>query len=67
VDQEVRWTPWRKARASGNQGGNCVEVAAAVHRMAVRDSKDPTGPVLTFQASAWVGFLESVRRGSISR
>jgi hypothetical protein len=39
---------WRKSSYSGNGGGNCVEVARNIpHVVAVRDSKDPYGPVLT--------------------
>jgi len=37
---------WRKASRSGENGGNCVELAAFPGMVAVRDSKDPTGPVL---------------------
>ena len=64
---DVRWSRWRKASASGNQGGNCVEIAAAVGRFGVRDSKDASGPVLAFEASAWTNFIEGVRRDSFSR
>ncbi|MGH3803124.1 MAG: DUF397 domain-containing protein, partial [Pseudonocardiaceae bacterium] len=37
--------------------GNCVEVAALPggHR-AIRDSKHPTGPALTFTAAEWIVF-----------
>ncbi|CAM5659598.1 hypothetical protein SFUMM280S_07759 [Streptomyces fumanus] len=40
---------WRKSSYSSDQGGECVEVATPPHRAgaAVRDSKLPTGPVLT--------------------
>jgi len=44
---------WRKAIRSGENGGNCVEladVAGAV--VAVRDSKDPNGPVLLLTRAA---------------
>ncbi|NKZ03238.1 DUF397 domain-containing protein [Actinomadura latina] len=38
---------WRKASRSGENGGNCVELAdMAGSIVAVRDSKDPHGPVL---------------------
>jgi hypothetical protein len=51
---------WRKSSYSGN-GGNCVEVAdnlVAEHGIVlVRDSKDPSGPILTFTSSEWVAFL----------
>jgi hypothetical protein len=48
----------------GSGGGNCVEVAELGngHR-AVRDSKDPAGPVLTFTAAAWAAFTTGIRSG----
>ncbi|MGH3387662.1 MAG: DUF397 domain-containing protein [Actinomadura sp.] len=35
---------WRKNSRSTGQGGDCVEVAGLRGRIAVRDSKNPTGP-----------------------
>lgn len=35
---------WRKSSFSGSNGGNCVEVASGLR--ALRDSKNPGGPVL---------------------
>jgi hypothetical protein len=52
---------WRKSSYSGNNGGNCVEVAAT-DRVMVRDTKDRTGPVLRFDAAAWRRFAEKVKR-----
>jgi hypothetical protein len=37
---------WRKSSHSGGQGGQCVELAAMVDSVAIRDSKDPDGPRL---------------------
>jgi hypothetical protein len=52
---------WRKSSRSGTQGGNCVEVAGNLAGVvAVRDSKDPTGPVLTFSPAAWRAFILSL-------
>ncbi|MEU7366488.1 DUF397 domain-containing protein [Streptomyces hygroscopicus] len=49
---------WRKSSYSGGEGGACVEVASCrpdtVH---VRDSKNSTGPVLTFAAHEWAEFV----------
>ncbi|MFY9809644.1 MAG: DUF397 domain-containing protein [Pseudonocardiaceae bacterium] len=44
--------------------GNCVEVAdlPGGHR-AVRDSKNPAGPALTFTPAEWVAFTAGVRAG----
>lgn len=52
---------WRKSSYSGQGSGNCVEVASVDHGSAVRDSKNPTGPVLAFAGSGWATFLGSVR------
>lgn len=55
---------WRKASASGN-AGNCVEVAVNLPGVvAVRDSKDPAGPALTFTPAAWCTFTARLRRGN---
>ncbi|MFG3641686.1 DUF397 domain-containing protein [Micromonospora sp. NPDC047762] len=49
---------WRKSRRSGSSGGNCVEVADNLPGVVgVRDSKDPSGPALTFGPAAWRAFV----------
>ena len=53
---------WRKSSRCGPTGGNCVEVAAGPGRVAVRDSKDPSGPRLSFSPVAWRRFLAGVPR-----
>ncbi len=52
---------WRTSSDSAN-GGDCVEVAAAPRVVLVRDSKDRTGPVLSFSAARWRAFLTAVGR-----
>ncbi|WP_254716158.1 DUF397 domain-containing protein [Actinomadura sp. WMMB 499] len=42
---------WRKSSHSGATG-NCVEVAALPHGVAVRDSKNADGPVIVLAAAA---------------
>jgi hypothetical protein len=55
---------WKKSSYSGGQGGNCVEVAARpTGEVGVRDSKDPTGPMLSFTREAWRVFTGSYSRG----
>lgn len=52
---------WRKSTRS-NGSGNCVEVADDLAgKVGVRDSKDPSGPVLTFTPDAWVAFINGLR------
>jgi hypothetical protein len=55
---------WRKATRSTSNGGNCVEVARNLPGIvAVRDSKNPDGPVLTIEAARWRGFIADVKTG----
>lgn len=54
---------WRKSRRSAGNGGNCVEVAAVDRRVAVRDSKDRTGPVLAFGERDWATFVRTAKAG----
>ena len=57
---------WRKSSHSGNNGGNCVEVARNLPgAVAVRDSKDPEGPVLVFTPDQWRAFAAGVRAGEL--
>ena len=55
---------WRTSSYSGDNGGNCVEVGTTAPAIAVRDSTDPGGPVLTFPAHAWTVFAEQVKAGA---
>lgn len=54
---------WRTSTHSGT--GDCVEVAVtgSGHRdlILVRDSKDTSGPKLSFSRSHWLAFVEFVR------
>jgi hypothetical protein len=54
---------WRKARASGANGGNCVEVGQVADGMVlVRDTKDHgRGPVHRFTCAEWEAFTAGVR------
>lgn len=55
-------TRWRKASFSGNGGGDCVEVATGRPGVvAVRDSKDPNGPVLVVTPGGWASFTARLR------
>lgn len=54
---------WRKSSYSGNNGGACIEVVAA-RTVAVRDSKDPDGPILAFGPQAWTVFTARLKAGT---
>jgi hypothetical protein len=45
----------------GQHGGNCIEIAAMARMVAVRDSKDPDGPVLAFGPNDWQRFADQVK------
>lgn len=50
---------WHKSSYSGGaEDGDCVEVSLA-HDALVRDSKNPSGGVLTFGFAAWKNFIEN--------
>ncbi len=53
---------WFKSSYSGDEGGECVEVAADATAIHVRDSKDRGGPQLAFAPSAWAGFVVNLGR-----
>ncbi|MEV7941686.1 DUF397 domain-containing protein [Kitasatospora sp. NPDC088264] len=62
---ELGTASWRKSSYSGDDGGECIEVAlgSLPGAVPVRDSKDPHGPALVFPASAWEAFVSAVREG----
>ncbi|MGH3913811.1 MAG: DUF397 domain-containing protein, partial [Pseudonocardiaceae bacterium] len=51
---------WRKSTYSNDQGA-CVEVTDLGDGRAVRDSKDPTGPVLITSPAQWAAFTSALR------
>ncbi|MEV0262730.1 DUF397 domain-containing protein [Streptomyces sp. NPDC050617] len=58
-------TEWVRSSYSGPEGGQCVEWApgAVAHGVVpVRDSKDPSGPVLTVSPAAWAAFIAFAAR-----
>ena len=53
---------WRKSSYSGNGGSDCVEVATSQPGgVAVRDSKNPDGPVLALTPDDWTSFTAHLR------
>jgi uncharacterized protein DUF397 len=61
ADSEQPPLSWRKSTVS--ESGNCAEVAFDGDVVRMRQSQDPSGPVLTFSLAEWVAFLTGVRGG----
>ncbi|MFD8965021.1 DUF397 domain-containing protein [Streptomyces sp. NPDC059568] len=61
---------WFKSSYSQN-GGQCIEVAANLVAtrgvVPVRDSKNPSGPVLNIPADAFTSFVEGVKADEFPR
>ncbi|MFE7760926.1 DUF397 domain-containing protein [Streptomyces sp. NPDC057438] len=49
---------WFKSSYSAGDGGQCVEVAAGMGAVHVRDSKDTTHAALAVLPTAWTAFIE---------
>ena len=61
---QLEGATWRKSlRSVGN--GCCVETARLSGYIAVRDSKDASGPALLFSDRAWSAFVGGVKTGII--
>jgi hypothetical protein len=63
---ELTRAAWFKATAS-NGSQSCVEVAHLESWTAVRDSKDPDGPVHCYTPREWACFLDGARSGEFDR
>ena len=63
MDVDLRSAEWRKSTRSGPYTDNCVEVAFVGEAIAVRDSKNPGGPVLIFTTAEWDAFVGGAKEG----
>lgn len=52
---------WRKSSYSGANGGECVEVGNPSGMIAIRDSKDPSGPMVTMKRNDFRRFTETLK------
>jgi hypothetical protein len=60
---DITGAVWHKSSRSDNNGGACVEVAELGTAVAVRDSKDRSGPILIFTPEEWRAFVGGVKDG----
>ncbi|MEU8038770.1 DUF397 domain-containing protein [Streptosporangium sp. NPDC049078] len=63
LQQRLVNAAWFKSSRSQGTTDNCVEVAFASEVVAVRDSKDPGGAILSFSPNDWAAFLRCVKAG----
>jgi hypothetical protein len=65
--QRLGAVTWIKSSYSGDNGGDCVEVAPGFPgRVPVRDSKNPGGAALAVSPAGWASFLATVKDGGLS-
>jgi Domain of unknown function (DUF397) len=60
-DRDPASATWLRSARCTN--GDCVEVAFLGGEVALRDSKDKSGPMLVFSAAEWRAFLDNARSG----
>ncbi|WP_433229683.1 DUF397 domain-containing protein [Actinomadura formosensis] len=56
---DLKNATWHKSSYSGSNGGDCVELAGLPGAVAVRDSKDPDGPILLLNRAALRSAVQS--------
>ena len=62
MDVDLSRADWHKSTRSNGSGGNCVEVARNLPGVvAVRDSKNPHGPVLIIGRDEWARLITRLR------
>lgn len=57
---------WLKAQSSSANGA-CVEIARTAGKIAIRDSKDPDGPILVYTPAEFKAFLSGAQNGEFDR
>jgi hypothetical protein len=62
----VKKNVWIKSTRTGSNG-QCVEVRDRGVVVDVRDSKNPSGPTLTFTPGEWSAFVEGVKDGEFDQ
>ncbi|HUB38112.1 MAG TPA: DUF397 domain-containing protein [Streptosporangiaceae bacterium] len=65
-DAERAGLAWLKAQSSAGNG-QCIEIASAAGKIAIRDSKDPDGAILVYTPGEFRAFLDGARNGEFDR
>ena len=52
---------WLKARNCENT--SCIEITSLHGIVALRNSKNPDGPILQYTADEWIAFLKGAKNG----
>jgi Domain of unknown function (DUF397) len=65
IDSGDSGLSWRTASHSVGNGA-CVEIAQVNGQIAIRDSKDPEGPILNYSVRAFRSFLGVTKNGRIT-
>jgi hypothetical protein len=57
---------WRKSSYSSGGGSNCVEVAVVSGSVAIRDSKNPDGPVHVVSPESFRDLIARIKHGDLA-
>ena len=61
---EMAAAPWRKARKSGSNGGDCLEIAPlSGGRVGIRDTESPDRAPYVVRGEVWAAFLDGAKNG----
>ncbi|MFF0574844.1 DUF397 domain-containing protein [Streptosporangium saharense] len=64
LTRELLDAPWRKATKSGENGGNCLEVAPlSGGRVGIRDTEAPDQTPYVVRAAVWDAFIDGAKKG----
>ncbi|MGP3911769.1 DUF397 domain-containing protein [Nonomuraea sp. 10N515B] len=64
LSDELARAEWRKAKASGANNGNCLEVASLSDgRVGIRDTEAPGQAPFVVRGSVWAAFIDGAKKG----
>ncbi|MFG1962416.1 DUF397 domain-containing protein [Nonomuraea sp. NPDC049028] len=64
LSKELAGADWRKAKASGANNGNCLEVAPlSGGRVGIRDTEAPDQAPYVVRDSVWAAFIDGAKKG----